>query len=1110
NHVYSILDVEGSNGGFGGQLYVSSTEDFAENNGGGILFGAKVSASNRALTGSIHGVKSNDTDGDYKGDLVFTTRSGQTGTTNDIFQNESIMPERMRIRHDGNVGIGTNNPNEMLHVKGHARIEGLGDSAILLFGDAVGAPNHRYIAGDISGNILIRPSDTSYIGFMGGGQEKMRISPEGRVGIGITNPDSPLHVQGNFKASHDTTNATIMGNFLSASGKVSSQLRMWNEDDEINVSISNDTDSYFKGGNVGIGTTSPSKTLDVDGDINFSGNIYQNGSAVSFDTAAGGGGGGSSPWTVDGSAIGYAGTVRTQNLEIDGGVQLDNGGGTKGIWFGETSAARGYIGAGVFAINAISSSDFGISSGLGGNLVLGIAGTEKMRIDAQINTVKFLTDVEVGGELFLGPYADSAGETSSTQNKLYNISCSPFDWPDSPNPDILSQISMGCENTSQDDGVILFKTAANENQSSTVPTTGGSGDATPRNHNLVEAMRITPQGNVGIGTANPSDKLEVAGNIVAQYIGCNTDAGFSAAFSKTNNAPAIKFKGINSGVGLNYSFGIDAIDGDSNKFSINRTNDADQFVTNLLTIESSGNVGIGTSAPECPLMIQANPAGDSMLKLIDERAYVEGEERSAISFQGKDSNGLRAAIGGIEAYGASSGRGGLRFLSRPETSSTAVGMVLNEDGNVGVGTTSPGFGKLVVAGQWDGSGSDGVTLEFNSTTEKSVIESYCRPGEGTGANAGFVGSKALEFSASEYTFIGAGVAKQHVWAKADGLPGDAGLEGAYTSYGVKTFSDTAPDYSCGVGLDTTLTGSPSFKIGFAKDSFARPIDGTLFSIRPETLPGDAKSLIQLGNFMSEFGMAEPQQQLQLTYKSGLSLFAVGGTSAQSADNQPAWIRSFTYELPDYTSTSVYAEGNSKQGNGNPENVNLRTAGVGVYKNGANAQAHGYHWHTDQDGAGHYYWTSTGGHLKYSTQGNHIGTDSGQAVGDQTSDERLKDIKTDFKYGLEQVLQLKPIEYSFKPEGDSQNRLGFGAQSTQDIIPEAVYDTGECIDGYDEGEKQEGQQLPQQTAKSEDTKLGMQYAQLIPVLTKAIQELKAENDDLKSRLESIEQWRGNSV
>ena len=59
-----------------------------------------------------------------------------------------------------------------------------------------------------------------------------------------------------------------------------------------------------------------------------------------------------------------------------------------------------------------------------------------------------------------------------------------------------------------------------------------------------------------------------------------------------------------------------------------------------------------------------------------------------------------------------------------------------------------------------------------------------------------------------------------------------------------------------------------------------------------------------------------------------------------------------------------------------------------------------------------------------------------------SDERLKKIKGPFTTGLKAVMQLQPIRYEYKPNNALQikvngEHVGFGAQSLQQIIPEAV-------------------------------------------------------------------------
>ena len=148
---------------------------------------------------------------------------------------------------------------------------------------------------------------------------------------------------------------------------------------------------------------------------------------------------------------------------------------------------------------------------------------------------------------------------------------------------------------------------------------------------------------------------------------------------------------------------------------------------------------------------------------------------------------------------------------------------------------------------------------------------------------------------------------------------------------------------------------------------------------------------------------------------------------------------------------------------------------------------------------YFLWVDQGGKLRISSAPSNVGGTGGSAVGDQTSDERLKTIEPDFEYGLEQALQLKPIAYTLKGDEEKVRRLGFGAQTTQSVIPEAVYDTLECVDGYDQDPEDEDKQSP----RSDKTHLGMTYVQLIPVLTKAIQEQQSIIEDLKSRIETLE-------
>jgi hypothetical protein len=74
---------------------------------------------------------------------------------------------------------------------------------------------------------------------------------------------------------------------------------------------------------------------------------------------------------------------------------------------------------------------------------------------------------------------------------------------------------------------------------------------------------------------------------------------------------------------------------------------------------------------------------------------------------------------------------------------------------------------------------------------------------------------------------------------------------------------------------------------------------------------------------------------------------------------------------------------------------------------------------------------------------------GGGAWDVFSDERLKNIKGSFNSGLKAVMQLQPIRYEYKRDNalglkSEGEHVGFGAQSLQKIIPEAVTKNS---DGY---------------------------------------------------------------
>jgi len=101
-----------------------------------------------------------------------------------------------------------------------------------------------------------------------------------------------------------------------------------------------------------------------------------------------------------------------------------------------------------------------------------------------------------------------------------------------------------------------------------------------------------------------------------------------------------------------------------------------------------------------------------------------------------------------------------------------------------------------------------------------------------------------------------------------------------------------------------------------------------------------------------------------------------------------------------------------------------------------------------------------------------------------SDARLKDnIKPMNQYGLAQILQLKPVTYYYKKDTTKHQEVGFIAQDVKKVIPEVV--TGS------EGAIEKGETL------------GLSYGNLVPVLTKAIQEQQVMIEELKKKIEVLE-------
>jgi hypothetical protein len=154
-----------------------------------------------------------------------------------------------------NIGIGKSNPQSALDVNGNILINGsLSMQGVQILGNIGGAANvgNSVIQGfcNTSLGVIFSIScnvSNNYFQFTACNSNLLTITGNGNLGIGFSNPNSLLSVAGGTTVGVSYSNAIAPNNGLIVQGIL------------------------------GIGTSNPGYTIDVNGDINFSGNLRKNG-----------------------------------------------------------------------------------------------------------------------------------------------------------------------------------------------------------------------------------------------------------------------------------------------------------------------------------------------------------------------------------------------------------------------------------------------------------------------------------------------------------------------------------------------------------------------------------------------------------------------------------------------------------------------------------------------------------------------------------------------------------------------------------------------------------------------------------------------------------------
>ena len=183
---------------------------------------------------------------------------------------ETNGSERVRIAATGKVGIGTTSPGELLSLKNTSAQVNMSlqaatnGSCAIFFGDTDTV---------VRSVIKHHNNDDALAFFTGGNNERMRIDSSGHVGIGTTSPSYRLSVEAAsgtdvtalFKSDDANAWIQIRDNTTTDTG-----VMVGANGDNLLLRAGSNTRMYLKSdGNVGIGTTSPSSKLQVEGNVQF-------------------------------------------------------------------------------------------------------------------------------------------------------------------------------------------------------------------------------------------------------------------------------------------------------------------------------------------------------------------------------------------------------------------------------------------------------------------------------------------------------------------------------------------------------------------------------------------------------------------------------------------------------------------------------------------------------------------------------------------------------------------------------------------------------------------------------------------------------------------------
>ena len=370
--------------------------------------------------------------------------------------------QRMTLDSSGKVGIGTTSPDLELHVhdanaansgiilsstSGYHRLFDSGGQLYFQSGTAASADSRADI------NFTSMYNSTSYMKILGS---------NGNVGIGTTSPTYKLNISTDTNYDGISLRDSTRELLKIAKGNNGSYINMFDSGTS-KVNISTTGSSYINGGNVGIGTTSPNRQLQIYGN---SSNYFSFSPTEADDTSI-----------VDYTNFGATSFKKQMTMRLN----------NRNWYWGIVNNASNYLG---LAMDGGGSPDPDIQCVFQNN---GTFWTKYLRVkeNVGINNTNppFPLTIGVGDGNKIQFNQDGTGTTG------HNITCS-SGW----------QLNFNAARASQDDDAKI-----------TFNISGSSG--------YDEMMRVTHTG-VGIGNSSPGYKLDVSGDCRGyMFIANNTSSG---------------------------------------------------------------------------------------------------------------------------------------------------------------------------------------------------------------------------------------------------------------------------------------------------------------------------------------------------------------------------------------------------------------------------------------------------------------------------------------------------------------------------------------------------------------------------------------------------------